>query len=94
MGPSRSFILIRLFFLVLLIGMGVMGVLSKRGWLDWRRVAQQNDEIQVRITEATLQRDRLESRITALQTHPEQQEILVRQILGYVQPAEMVVEFP
>jgi len=94
MGPSRSFLFVRLFFVLMLLGMIGMGVFAKRGWLDWRRVAQQNLENQTKLAEATLKRDRMESQITALLTHPEQQEILVRQTLGYVNPHEIIVEFP
>lgn len=94
MGPSRSFLVVRLFFVLLLVGMVTMGVFAKRGWIDWRRVAQQNEENRVKLAEAVLKRDRMESQITALLTHPEQQEILVRQTLGYVNAGEIIVEFP
>ena len=94
MGPIRSFFFVRLFFCLLLVVMLAMGILAKRGWIDWRRVTEQNQEIQGKLAEAILKRDRLESQITALQTHPEQQEILVRQTLGYVNPSEIIVEFP
>ena len=90
----RSFLLVRLFFILLLVGMIAMGIFAKRGWNDWRRVAEQNDDIRGKLVEATLKRDRMESQITALMTHLEQQEILVRQTLGYVNPSEIIVEFP
>jgi len=92
--PSRTYILVRLVCSSLLVAMLGMGFFAKRGWLDWRRVVEQNEEVRLKIAEATLKRDRMESQITSVGTHLEQQEILVRQTLGYVAPGEIVVEFP
>lgn len=77
-------------FLMLIL----LGIFSKRGWLDYRRIHTQLKEIDLKIASAQSQRDQLIDQIRKVQTSPHEQERLVRSVLGYIRPDEFVVEFP
>jgi cell division protein FtsB len=85
---------IRLFLLVLLFSLVGIGVFSKRGWLDWRRMVKQNQELQAKIEAARRQKLALEHQVEDLHLRPAEQERVVRQVLGYVKKNETVIEFP
>jgi len=76
-----------------LILLFAIGVFSKRGWLDWRRIVRQDGELQQRIDLLRRQRDLSERQIEAFQARPAVQERVIRQVLGYVRPDETVIEF-
>jgi cell division protein FtsB len=80
--------------LLLMIGLLiVMGIFARRGWMDWRRMVEQNETLRLKITTASLQKQSLEKGIEAFHSDPGEQERVVRQVLGYVRPGETVIEF-
>ena len=85
---------VRIPLLVLLGALALMGVFSKRGWLDRNRIERRNVEMEGRIEELKGQKADLERRLAALKSDPAEQERIIRRILGYVRPNETVIEFP
>lgn len=81
------------FFLAVFALLGV-GFFSKRGWLDWRRMVQNNREMVVKRELLKEQNDALEKQIRALEVSPFAQEQTVRQYLGYLRKDEIVIELP
>jgi len=79
--------------LVSLVLLVLMGVFSRRGLLDLRRMTRQNQELQLRLDQATEQRQLLQRQLETFKTNPMEQERMVRQSLGYVRKNETVVEF-
>lgn len=84
---------IRLILWSLLISIVLMGIFAKRGWIDWRRIVKQNQEIHAKVGEAAIHHQQLLHRISAFEVDRERQEVLIRQTLGYVRPDETVIEF-
>ena len=80
--------------LVLLALLCIMGAFSKRGWVDWRRMVKKNQEMRERIDEVFTSKTDLEKKLVALKSDSAEQERVVRELLGYVRPAERVIEFP
>ena len=85
--------LARLSVAVLFFGMLLMGIFSKRGFLDWQRMERQNSRLRSQTVEATSQKESLENRVRRLKSDTREQERIVRQVLGYVRNSETVVEF-
>lgn len=75
---------------LLLLGMGVF---SRRGVLDWRRMVSRNEDLSKRIALLKAERDQWLEHIDLFQTSPREQERLIRDTLGYVHPNETVIEF-
>jgi cell division protein FtsB len=91
---KRYPLVIRFPFFCAVVALAVMGVFAKRGWLDWRSMANRNGELERQIETARLSRDELEKQIRALESSPFAQEQAVRQHLGYLRKDEIVVELP
>jgi cell division protein FtsB len=72
----------------------LMGTFSKRGLLDWRRMVHQNEKLQQKIVSVRDQKITLERQIDSFQRSSEEQERVVRQVLGYIKPNEAIIEFP
>lgn len=72
----------------------VMGTFAKRGWLDLRRMKNQNAEIESRLSDVRNQKMDLEQKLLALKRNPSDQEQVVRRVLGYVKSNEYLIEFP
>lgn len=72
----------------------LMGTFSKRGLLDWQRMVEQNKKLEQQIIAVGQQKRTLESQITQFQKSSEEQERVVRQVLGYIKPNEKIIEFP
>lgn len=70
-----------------------MGTFSKRGLLDWRRMIEQNDKLEQKISEMAQQRVFIERQIESFKSSKDEQERVVRQVLGYIKPHETVIEF-
>jgi len=88
--------IIRLSRFILLGLIGVLlctAIFSKRGLLDWKRIASQNSELKEKIAFLRKQKESLEKKIETLQTDPVEQERVVRQTLGYVKKNEAIIEF-
>ena len=77
--------------LILLIGTTIF---TKRGLGDWRRMVGENGELEVKIARLENQLADLERQTKALQSDPAAQERVIRRMMGYVKPDEVVVEFP
>ncbi len=93
-NPQNSYIyFVRLPLIVSLLLLVLMGIFSRRGLLDLRRMVRQNQELQMRLDQATLQRLALQRQLEVFKTNPMEQERMVRQSLGYVRKNETVVEF-
>ena len=86
-----------LFLKVSCLGLIVMllyvGVFGKRGLRDYRWLIKTNEEILSRIKEASQKKENLVRQIHALKTNRDEQERLIRQMLGYVKPEEIIIEF-
>ena len=83
----------RIFFLSVLSCIALMGVFSKRGLLDWRRMVNQNEQLARDITKANGEWADLEHKTEKLKSDPTEQERVVRKVLGYVRENEFVIEF-
>lgn len=89
-----SFVLfVRAPLLALFLLLVVMGTFSKRGFLDWRRITEQNSILHAKLAEVQFQKQDLEKQIHALERDREAQETVVRRFLGYIKPNETVIEF-
>ncbi len=84
----------RVFFIFTLLGIITLGISSRRGWLDYRRMVKQNSELKGKVVESQAYRSKLLHEIESLQNSPLHQEVMIRQTLGYVRPGELVIEFP
>jgi len=93
MTRSSGIWLPRLFFGAVLLSLLGMGVFSKRGWLDWRRMVRQNEELTREIAHSMQEWDLLERQIEKLKSDPGEQERTIRRVLGYVRDNEFVIEF-
>ncbi len=91
---NRYLLFVRIPFVCAIVSLLLMGVFSKRGWLDWRRMLEHNEAMAKQIETAKSQRDDLERQIRALETSPFAQEQAVRQHLGYLRKDELAIEMP
>lgn len=83
----------RFLFAAVLLSLGLMGVFSKRGLLDWRRMVRQNEALTRDIARAGGEYDELERKIGKLKSDASEQERVIRRVLGYVRENEFVIEF-
>ena len=90
---ARPRLAIRILFFVIYGLVLSMGISAKRGWLDWQRISHQNEEMEDKIVKATRQRMELIAEIDSLLHNRDEQERMVRQVLGYIRPNEAVIEF-
>jgi cell division protein FtsB len=93
MSNPKLFQLTRVLLLAACVGLIGMGAFAKRGALDWKRIARRSAELQAQIDRSYLQKQSLERQVESLQSDPEEQERVIRQVLGYVKPRETVIEF-
>jgi len=77
----------------LIIVLVVMGILGKRGWMDLRRMHQENARLEKEIKEAQVNRITLAHQILSIQKDPQMQEHMIRKVLGYIKANETVIEF-
>ena len=89
--PFQS--VLRIFFVALCVSLVVMGIFSKRGLLDWRRMARQNTEIAEKIASLQIEKEKWQRQSDTLEKDTAEQERVVRQVVGYVLPTEVVIEF-
>lgn len=78
---------------LLLMLLVVMGLFGKRGWLDLQRMKSENQKLEALITETQTQVSYLESEVMGLSQDSKIQEHTIRQVLGYIKPDEIVIEF-
>lgn len=78
---------------VVFLGLVGVGFFSKRGYRDWRAIGRKNDELRGRIADLERQKTDLERRNHLMMNSTEHQDRVVRRVLGYVRPDELVVEF-
>lgn len=93
MSPQTRNRIARVVLLGLTCAILAMGIWGRRGWLDWRRMVRQNVELQTKIEDAKTRRTRLEKQIARLEKLPLERERVIREVLGYVRPNEIVIEF-
>lgn len=93
MLTERRYRVLRFPLVLILTGFFVVGVFSKRGLRDWRMIVKKNDELRVRIQEIESQKRELERKNYLIQNSTEEADRVVRRVLGYVRPNEMVIEF-
>lgn len=91
LSQYRLFVRLPLLFSIALLCL--MGTFSKRGWLDWRRMMVQNEKLEQKIVEVSEQKAALERQIQQFKQNRDEQERVVRQVLGYIKPNETVIEF-
>ncbi len=84
--------ILRIPLLAILFGLVGVGIFSKRGLRDWRIMGRKNDELKARIQEVEGQKRDLERKNYLLQNSSDEQERVIRRVLGYVRPNEQVVE--
>jgi len=92
--PHQYHLFVRLPLLISIALLILMGTFSKRGLLDWKRMVQQNEKLEQKILSVAEQKIALEKQIEQFQKSSEEQERVVRQVLGYIKPNERVIEFP
>lgn len=83
----------RLPVLVLLLCLLTMGIFSRRGWLDWRRMVHKNRELSAEIQKVASARNLMEKQIEAFEQSRGEQERVIRSRLGYIRSNETIVEF-
>src|SRR5580658_9774378 len=81
---------VRIPLLLSLVGLLCMGVFSRRGWLDLKRISRQNEELKLRLATSIQQKQQLDDQIEAFKTNKSEQERIIRQTLGYVRKNETV----
>lgn len=92
--PARRYhYLVRLPLLSAIVILLGMGIFARRGWLDWRKIAQKNEELRQRIELLTQQKQDLARQEEAFATDKEEQKRVVRQRLGFVSKDETILEF-
>ena len=72
----------------------LMGIFAKRGFLDWRRMVHENQNLSVKITALEKQKAKLERENGLLEKNTEYQENVIRQTLRYIRTNETAIEFP
>jgi len=93
MPKSRFAILVRTPLALAVILLAGTAVFSKRGLGDWRRMVEKTGELEVKIARLENQISDLERQTKTLQSDPVAQERVIRQMMGYVKPDEVVVAF-
>ncbi len=95
MNPSEIRVdhFLRFCLLSAIVYLLISSVFFKRGWLDWHRIVKQNQQLSGNIDLLEKRNQELESNIALLARDPRKQELLVREVLGYVRPDETVIEF-
>jgi cell division protein FtsB len=91
---SQYRLFVRLPLLLSITLICLMGTFSKRGLLDWRRMVHQNEKLGQKISAVREQKMALEQQIDQFQKNPDEQERVVRQVLGYIRPNETIIEYP
>lgn len=86
-------LVLRIFLIGLCLFLLYVGIFAKRGWIDWRRMVHQNRSIQAKIVATQEQKEAIEKQIHGLENDRVVQERLVREVLGYVRPSDIVIEF-
>ena len=79
--------------IILLCCLFIMGIFSRRGWLDWRRMVLKNSELASEIQKTASARMLMEKQIEAFEGSRGEQERIIRSRLGYIRSNETVVEF-
>ena len=92
--PRQYHLFVRLPLLISIALLVLMGTFSKRGLLDWKRMVHQNQKLEQKMLSVQEQKWLLEKQIEQFQKSSEEQERVVRQVLGYIKPNEKVIEFP
>lgn len=90
---SAYSVFVRVPICLLIFSLLWVGLFAKRGVLDLRRMQRDSEEMNKKILVAKSERDKLLRRMESLQTSTEEQERVIREVLGYVKPNEMVIEF-
>ena len=86
--------LLRLFLWAILLPTLTTGIFAKRGWFDYQRMVVQNAELEAKINQALEEKRKLNAQIESITKNRDEQERVVRQVLGYVRSEELVIEFP
>lgn len=92
--PAQYRLFVRAPIIAMTVLFALMGIFAKRGLLDLIRMRTQNKAVSERISLLKLQGSLMEEQMESFQKNPEEQERVVRQILGYIKPNETVIEFP
>lgn len=90
---NGSLMFIRRLNWFLLLMLLVMGLFGKRGWLDLKRMESENKRLERLISETQTEMTRLEAQVIGLRQNRKIQEHTIRQVLGYIKPDEIVIEF-
>lgn len=91
---EKSYRLFVRYPLVFAIGSLVfMGIFAKRGLLDYRRMVEKNQELQGRIGETDRQAKSLALQMEGLKSSSDEQERLIRSVLGFVHKNDVIIEF-
>ncbi len=91
--PLSYILFVRTPLLILLVLITCMGVFSRRGLMDWRRIQDQNAILQRKTEALNTQKQEWVQEVHALEQDPTEQERVVRSVLGYVKNNETVIEF-
>lgn len=92
---SRPYVFfVRYPLLFCLISLILMGILAKRGFVDWRRMVHENESLKAKLVVLKKQHTKLERENDLLEKNTEYQENVIRQTLGYIRANETSIEFP
>lgn len=89
----RAFHFIRNVNWLLIAILLVMGTFGKRGWLDLKRMRNENRRLQEELMKVREQKQALSGEIRALENDKQTQEHTIRKVLGYIRADETVIEF-
>jgi hypothetical protein len=93
MHAEIRFKALRIPLFIIFIGLIGVGIFAKRGLRDWRMIEKKNDEIKSRILDTEAQKRELERLSYSIQHSKDEQERVVRRVLGYIRPHETIIEF-
>ena len=85
--------MLRAVLIVIIFSLIYVGIFAKRGFLDWRRMVDQNENMVAKIESTQERKKRIDKDIKNLRHDARSQERLVREVLGYVKNNETVIEF-
>jgi cell division protein FtsB len=93
-NTRKSYIyFVRLPLVLAILLLSLVGICSRRGWLDLRRMRLQNAQLQQKLYEGLAQKQALEKELESFRADSIEQERIVRQTLGYVRRNEIIVQF-
>ncbi len=91
---SRSYLyFVRIPLIFFFVSLILMGILAKRGIVDWRRMVHENENLHLKLGQLEKQKTKLLRENELLEKNAEYQENVIRQTLGYIKANETSIEY-